>query len=468
MDNNICKGWNGCIKSICEQEITFGCYDILLNGIRPYSLIRHTVRKIFLEQNGKTVMSLKSKKKYFQLLFSILKSFFQLSWLWLRGKPASSVFFAFPRVDKINGIYVDKFTDPVIDACGLKDDYLIFDHGRAGRHPLPRCHASKVVYVDFIHFLADIKAKLRYHHFVKKNKENIDRLVVAVSCVIGESWDKKQLLQEMVMKLFYIEILYAVFKRMQTKRVLGPGLGFLTYPFIAIHKLGGKAYEFQHGITYGETLTYSGYRDEMVIPDKFLAFGKNVPKSVYGVEEERMVNVGWALPNYLDKIVDFPHYSPEDVLVVSDPEITDYVLDMIGLLAKEHPMCHFYFRPHPHEHLNKKQIDMIEGIDNLHLQDKSINISVVLQCFSNVVGENSTVLYEALSLGKKVGKLFGNGLNPIYLTDKDKNCFWEIKDKVSFRTFIEADNSLKHVRSIYSKFDKDYMLNSVFSNDEEE
>ena len=110
-----------------------------------------------------------------------------------------------------------------------------------------------------------------------------------------------------------------------------------------------------------------------------------------------------------------------------------------------------YYRCHPHEFLasEQKQVLLDSGVK---IQDNTINISIVLNQFNNIIGENSTVLYEAISCGKKVGKLFFEGLNPEYLSPSDKDCFWEIRSQEDFENFIKAPVSQKKNKSIYSDF----------------
>ena len=97
---------------------------------------------------------------------------------------------------------------------------------------------------------------------------------------------------------------------------------------------------------------------------------------------------------------------------------------------------------------------IIDSMPNVKLQDKKINITVVLQGFSHIVGENSTVLYEALAIHKKVGRLCYPKLHPKYLEESDKDCFWEISSQQDFVTFLKEDVSSKKSKCIYSPFNK--------------
>ena len=226
-------------------------------------------------------------------------------------------------------------------------------------------------------------------------------------------------------------------------------------PIIPAAKLCNIAvYELQHGITYGESVTYSGYRDPMFIPDYFLAYGNMSKTDKYGIDVEKIKVMGFAFNDYLQKFNKAEAVSPQDVLVISDPEITDKMISICLLFAKANPNISLYFRPHPGEILSEEQTKNLLKLNNIHLNDNTQNILVTLYQFKHIIGENSTVLYEALSYGKKVGRLYMNGLAPKDLDKDDPDYFWRIEDADSFKKFIDASPEAKKQRKIYSKFDR--------------
>ena len=75
--------------------------------------------------------------------------------------------------------------------------------------------------------------------------------------------------------------------------------------------------------------------------------------------------------------------------------------------------------------------------------------------FTNIIGENSTVLYEALSMGKKVAKLEMKGLIPLYLKKEDQKLFHIIKDNDDFIEFMNSPIPSKPNINIYSKYKED-------------
>lgn len=449
------------IREICKKEVDSGCYSAKIYGVSLYSLERDDFRRSLLEKAGLIVMENHKKVDRTEVAKSALQSIWQLTKLLISNRKYSTVFFPFARVDKINGLYIDKFTDPVIDISEkFGDDYILLDHGRAGVHAKPRLHQEKLVYIDFLHIWAEIKGRLFYKKFVKENQEAFDQLRRSLSKAFGEDVYNQQTERKIAVAFYYLRLLVGLYKHIKPQRVIQPMR--ISAPLVAAHLLGIKCYEFQHGVTYAESSLYSGYQDEMVVPDYFLAFGENKPIDVYGVQEERIVNIGWALWQYLEKATSIKKYGKDDVLVVSDPEITDYVISAVTKLGAAFPNSHFYVRPHPHEELSKQHLEIMNSLPNVHLQDKSINIMEVMMGFENIVGENSTVLYEALSMNKKVGKLFFEGLHPKYLEEADRESFWEIRTIEDMNAFINGTNANKKPKSIYSPFNKVLFEKTVF------
>lgn len=442
------------LKDIAQKEISHSLYDAKIKGLPIYSFVRFFVRNDILNQNGFPFLEPRQRIKKSIVIKSALISFWHFLKLFLLRSHYSTVFYSFPRVDKIGNEYLDKFTDPIIDGVDLKDDFIIFDYGRAGAHPMPRVHKNRIVYLDALSIYSNTIASLFGSRFYNKNRIDFDKLYKSLNTAFVSTLTK-----ERIVKLFYANYLfstglYRLLKRTSAKILIGPARSYMSGPFYAAHLLGIKSFELQHGITYGETVTYSGYRDPMVLPDVFLAFGDNKPSNVYGIDESRIVNIGWALQDYVAKLPQKESYHEKDILVISDPEVTSAIFEAVLGLAEDNPESTFYIRPHPHEIFTEQQLYSISSKRNIKIQDNRINISIVLQGFNHVVGENSTVLYEALAVNKKVGRLFYQGLNPKYLEESDRECSWEIHNQEDFERFLSEDITSKKSKSIYSKFNK--------------
>lgn len=375
-------------------------------------------------------------------------------------KTFSHVFYAFPRVDKVNGFFLDKFTDPIIKECHV-EDCVIFEIGRSGVHKKPRVNSSNIIFVDSIVVLSRLFSLVTYSLFKRKHHHEYEEFKFSVQKAFGKDFNCDELFKIFSICYYHFFLLSFILKKIKAKTIIGPARDYMALKFAAAHSLGMRAFELQHGIGFEKSLMYSGYEYELCMPDYFLAFGDNNPKDVYGINESKIINIGWAFQDYLDHIVIKENINENAVLVVSEPEITERILNATLSLANEYKNIVFYFRPHPHEELSPSQIESIIKTNNIMVQDRSKNILVVLHSFKHVIGENSTALYEALAAGKKVGRLFTEGLHPKYLEESDRKCFWEIRNTNDFKTFLSDDISSKDSKSIYSKFNKELFKKTI-------
>ena len=110
------------IKIICEKEIQYGFYNYKIDGISIYSVIRNMVRSEYLIRQGffQTVSQHKySKKKAF---LSCMKSCWDLICIFCTKKRCGTVFIPWVRYDKIDGIYLEKYSDSFIELSDLNGD----------------------------------------------------------------------------------------------------------------------------------------------------------------------------------------------------------------------------------------------------------------------------------------------------------------------------------------------------------
>ena len=449
---------NDLMSSLVPLEEQSGCYDYKIHGLCVYSLSRDNLRYRYFRHKGIAFNTRPDKTKYGNAIKTFFVSLFHILKIILLQCKVDYVFHAFPRLEIINGEYIDKFSDPIIDNVGLKN-YAIFQYGRAGVHLTPRRHSKNVYYTDCLKIWLSIVKPLIYLWYSVFYNNTLRGLFDSLQKVyVDMPIDKKEIVFDFHCNYAYYRLYRLLLRKMKPKAIMGTCRDQLYALFIAANKLGIKHFEFQHGITIGETGLYSGYRFSPLLPDFFLAFGENDPKTVYGVEESRIRNIGWALYDYLKDVVYDEQITEKDLLVVSDPEITEKLLDVVFVLAQETPDMVFHFRPHPLEILTEAQLEKIHSTDNVKLQNKNVNITLVLSKFNLVIGENSTVLYEALSMNKKVGRIGMNGLSPQWLNEEDSNYFWQINNEKDFMEFVKADPSERKTKSIYSPFDKKMFL----------
>lgn len=441
------------IKVITEQENAYNPYTIKIDGYVAFNFIRRTCRLKYMKMAGVGTMDLVTKVDYFKAMWSFIQSCADIVCLLIKGSKVSNVFVAFPRVDLIGNLYVDKFSDPFIAMSAIDDDYIIFENGMGGVHFQNRMHKEKIINTDAINILSKIIASFGHIIVQHKYKKEINAVCDHINKIYGDAFiAKPSICKEITQHLYYCKMLQVIWKRLGAKRVFAPARP--ENVFIAAKCIGMKRYEMQHGITYGETDLYSGYKEESLVPDAFLAFGDINPKDVYGIDTRKILNVGWPLPDLIKNINLKIEVQDQDVLVISEPEVSEKILSATIKLAEEYPHSNFYMRPHPLEVLTEDQRTLIEQHPNVHLQDCRLNITVVLNVFSNIIGENSSVLYEALAINKKVGKVSMCNLNPLYLEVNDRDCFWHIDSVQDLKLMLEGQSSMGNRKSIYSTFNK--------------
>lgn len=446
------------ITGFCEREEKAGCYEYEVAGIKAYNLIRFKIRNDYLQSKGFNFVENYKGANYFEVLKSLTKSTIQLSKIWFGKKKYATLFYPFLRLDCVNGLYLDKFTDPVIDVCKL-DDYIIFERGRRGLHLIPRIHQSKVVYTNLLDYIIVVLAKIKYKWFVRQYKEELDRLFLSIDSIMdGVSYNRDYLCNRILCSVYTIKIYEKLLRRMEVKKIFAPSRNNITSLMYVGRKNNITVYEYQHGITYGETALYSGRRESEFVPEYFLAFGDTPPRNVYGIDESRIYNIGWAFQDYLDNINTGEDVSENDVLVISGPCLTDKILDATIRLATLFSTIQFVVRPHPAEVVTDAHRERASKYANISWQDPKVNVAVAMKQYNHLIGENSTVLYEALTYGKKVARICFDGFSPRYLTPEDEECFWKISDKASFEAFINGKVEDKKSMKIYSKFDKELFL----------
>ena len=446
------------LVKLCEREESSGCYNIKINGVGIYNLVRFRVRNDYLQTKGYNFVEKYSGAKPFDIIKSFIISAYQLAKIRLFKKKYDAFIYPFLRLDHVNGVYLDKYTDSIIDCCGL-DNYIIFERGRRGMHFTPRVHQNEVVYTNLLDFYFDLISRFGRKRFKRKYSGEFEELYATIEKVLErKDFNRTRIVSRVLYGLCKIKVYESIFKRLEIKKVIAPSRANILSHICAGKKLGIKTYELQHGITYGQTALYSGYRDPDFTPDGFLAFGNTPPRNVYGIDESKIINIGWAFQDYLDKTVADSNVAEKDVLVISGPCLTDKILDATIRLATLFPSIQFVVRPHPAEVVTDAHRELASKYANISWQDPKVNVAVAMKQYNHLIGENSTVLYEALTYGKKVARICFEGFAPRYLTPEDEECFWKISDRASFDAFINGKAEDKKSMKVYSKFDKELFM----------
>lgn len=380
------------------------------------------------------------------------------------GKRKLNIFFPFNRLSNIGGQYIDKFTDPVIDESQLIDDVFMIVEAQNYVGAYKRIHKQQTVSNEGRTILSQL---------IKKCCEII--VPVKYRTTINEMFNFVKdpfMLEDTYIKRFYFEVAHFIARYQYYKfwfKVLRPKRVFIVYregyfPIIAAcKKLNIPVAEFQHGITLDNTVSYAGDYDARIDPDYFLTFGEFWKGPQFGMPLDRIVNIGWAYSKYLShKVSDKGERHANEVLVISSPEISDAILDTLATLSDAQGDFSFHIRLHPCESYSDAQKEKLSKISKAIVVDNKIDSAIVLPTYKYVVGENSSVIYEALSVGCKVGMLNMCGLRPAVDLPGIQDSFFIISSISDFESFMQGDCSMEHKgKGFYSEFDNKRFMDFV-------
>ena len=111
---------------LCEREKKAGCYDCTVGGIHAYNLVRFKVRNDYLSAKGMHFVESSTGANFWNILKSLVLSLIHFIKIVLLNKHYDVLFYPFLRLDKVGDSYLDKFTDPLIECCSLKKNFIIF------------------------------------------------------------------------------------------------------------------------------------------------------------------------------------------------------------------------------------------------------------------------------------------------------------------------------------------------------
>ncbi len=393
-----------------EQELK-DLDDIEIDGVPIWRITRLFFRWEVLNEKAFTtspVIKVSTQISYFiQSLFSFVKLLFS-------RKKIGSIFFPHPRLFLVGQSYMERFSDSLIDYSGIGEDYLIFERHQNGLHRKPRHHGDKVVYLDFIDDIALLLKPICKTLCWMRHKKSILMLCTMLSSKYV--FDSAKISTLLLNAVADFRIRYILFKPFISK--IAPNRVFVaprtTFQYIiALCKRRQiRTIELQHGVTLGETELYSGTYDHRIDPDFFYTFGKANTGPFYGMPSNQIVNIGFPYKKYVNSL-HFAPYKDNVFLVISEPQISEKLLDIVVDLANQYLDKVFHIRCHPQEQFSEDMLDKIRGNKRIQVVNNEVESFCALSKYHSILGENSSVLFEAMSLGKKVGRFNYGGLHVI-------------------------------------------------------
>lgn len=437
------------LNDIVNKEKQLDVNRFLICNIPMWRIVRYHARLYFI--NSKTgyiagAPTTKRSKPYPKL--------FSGFWRYLLKKDLY-LFFSFNRLVCINGLFLDKFIDPVIEESSLCGNSVIVDsrdyfgkYNRAHKS-ITVSNETRTVLIQILKYYYKSIARYRYRHKIRELFECIQKDFELPDDYINRFYS------EIGVFLAYYKYFYLWFKLLRPSRVLVVYREGYFPQIAACKKLGIPVAEFQHGITLDNTVSFAGQYDPRIDPDYFLVFGDYWKGPQFGMPLDRIINIGWAYSNYLQKtIAKETEKHDKEVLVISSPEISDAILEALKELSKNNGDFSFDIRLHPCESYNEDQQEKLKAIPKARVVDNKTDSALVLPTYKYVVGENSSVIYEALSVGCKVGMLKMCGLRPAIDLPGIKENFFVINNREDFERFLTEDSNQSTTKAeFYSEFD---------------
>lgn len=452
------------LEEFIKKEDEFGLNDVRYMDIPLWRLFRTEYRNRYIAAHLKNFAQQTAKRNIvlwlcYSVFFSIL-SVCKIVKILLCKKRYENIVFAFSRLQKLNGVYIDKFTDPVIDRTDIGKSVCVFQFINRKVYIGKRWKANRVTRMESIVYFSSLLSLFLWPIMFASIRKEIIRLYDKVKLIF---YLKSLDTIKWCIKLTFFKcevILYRfIFKRTKCKRIYVVNRIVCLPQIVAAHQCGLLALEFQHGITMGSTILYSGHYDAAVDPDYFLTFGKAWEGNQFTIPLDRVINIGWAYKEVLKTLSMSEIFYPNACLVVSSPEITGKLVNIVLLLANEFPDMDFHIRCHPQESLQHKYLEKIEAVSNVKVADNTIDSFMALRTYSYVIGENSSVLFEALSMGKMVARLSFKDFNPIS-THIENDGFYYIHELNDFLIFFDGKGTMTET-GFYNEFNPE-IINSLF------
>lgn len=453
------------LSDILKVEEKEHVNDLYIEEIPIWNILKYRLRgyhNVEMGINDITNHKRKRKKNLLQKINNLRRSFLNLSSLINLKHKISYCFVGFTRLEKINDVMIDKFIDPIIYECGFDDNEYIYMNNESV-HPSNRCKDHNIFNTDFINTTSLLLTTFVFPFLYIRNRKTYKHLKNLIQKYYTKN--RKAILYLYIKpSIIYIQhLLYIwLFKRIGVKSVIGVARPTFFPQALAAKKLGIKVIELQHGITHGPTTLYSGVYNSKVDPDYFCTFGESCPPNVFNIDESRVINIGFALNSYLKKIIGDKKYGNNCILVISEPETSELILATVLKLAKSYPDIEFHIRRHPQEVYSEVQKERIRVTTNIKDVSSSVCSQIAIMPYNYILGDNSSVLFEALSVGKKVARLNCEGLISYgYLREKEDG-FYYLNDVNDFSLFLKSNFKNRKLSKIYSDFNVE-LFNNIIS-----
>lgn len=437
------------IAELLQLEEKHKVYDYKFLGLPLYSLIRYRVRGDYVhERSGIRLAKIPSKD--FQASLAIKGFFVSLISIWRAFiKPKKVLFFGFSRLDKIDNYFVDRFVDPVIKLTE-HDDFWYVTYGKSGTSPKPQYNSTSKLNFDILYAVSYIFGVILSPVVFLVYPFAFCKVKRIIKYIFKSEVKPAQMTAQYFFEYLFFRLLFSV-TRIET--IFGVSRVIFNTASYAAKKQKITVFELQHGITHGPTRLYSGYYNPEIDPDFFLTFGNYCDKDVFGVPADRIIHIGWAFKDFVNMLPMPEHFGSNTILMVSEPHISVQMTSCLCLLAQNFPELTFHIRRHPLEEFTIEQSTNLKKFINVIDVSSAESSFYAILRYRLIIGNNSSVLFEALSLGKEVGRLDFYGLQA--KNKRPIDGFTYLTSLEDVRRFV-YDRNVSNAKKIeiYSDFDK--------------
>ena len=395
---------------LLEQKVK-GKEESTIHGVPLWKLIRTHFRWKYRDTRPFTV---KPNIQLSGIIRNSCVSLWGITKIYLCRKKYDNVFFPHPRLFYVNEMYMERFSDSLIESAGIQNRSVIFERHQNGIHKRPRFHSEMVVYLDMVDNLTMLLSPIVKMWIKRKYKKQVLDLYGKLNNVF-------KLNDASYIEFFYNSVSQFVISRklikpllncISPKRIFFAPRGTYSYAVSICKEKGIQAIELEHGIVIDQSDLYTGEYDSRIDPDYFFVWGADNVGTQYGMPIERVINIGFPFKDFITSVKS-TRYKDNTCLVISEPEITDIIIEVLIEIIKTYPDYVFHIRCHPQEKLSRKQLQRIKCYTNIQVVDNTLESFSALTQYQAVIGAISSVLFEAMSLHKKVGRLNYNGLKAI-------------------------------------------------------
>lgn len=341
----------------------------------------------------------------YNVLFGFLVSIYHMLKIMLVCGSCKYLFVGFSRRNLIENAYVDPLFDNLISSL-KSSECMMLERPYKGRHDKPLASACPVYYLDaIVYFVHVFKFILAPVLMVCCSRE-LSKITLSLNEVVEERLSSVSRYSiSVTLAAYYLELccLRLVLFR-QRPLVVFIGSRWLNFAFISISKIKESiSCEFQHGCILRDSTFYKDINDYQFNVDIMGVYSGAWTNYPWGAD--KAVVVGKKIIRNDSLIVPNKSLDNEiitNVVVVSQPEMSQKLVSDLSLLSKYNPDVRFVVKLHPQDIDGyKSRYSLLSGFDNISfiegtLLDLSFSVNYA-------VGYKSSLLYELHDSGCAIG-----------------------------------------------------------------